>query len=179
VIEIIGENFAPGPEVTASGRQKRICPNIQKGHPINNFGVLRNSFYLSGMEIDMTTPALLFPAVSLLLLAFTNRFLALAALIRELHARYKEAPSRIILDQITNLRKRIHLIRDMQALGVASLFLCVVCMFLLFAGHMAAGKILFGISLLLLMSSLVLSIIEIRISVKALEIHLSDIEHKA
>jgi hypothetical protein len=130
------------------------------------------------MEIDLTTPALLFPAVSLLLLAYTNRFLALAALIRELHAKYKAAPSRIILDQITNLRKRIHLIRDMQALGVASLFLCVVCMFLLFAGHTAEGKILFGISLVLLMASLILSIIEIRMSIKALEIHLSDIEHK-
>ena len=131
------------------------------------------------MDIDITTPALLFPAVSLLLLAFTNRFLSLAALIRELHAKYKQAPSTIILDQITNLRRRIHLIRDMQALGVASLFLCVVCMFLLFAGYLAEGKILFGISLILLMSSLVLSIIEIRISIKALEIHLSDIEHKA
>jgi hypothetical protein len=130
------------------------------------------------MDINLTTPALLFPAVSLLMLAFTNRFLALANLIRDLHAKYKAAPSKIILDQITNLRRRIHLIRDMQALGVASLFLCVVCMFLLFAGQVVEGKILFGISLILLMASLILSLIEIRMSIKALEIHMSDIEHK-
>jgi Protein of unknown function (DUF2721) len=129
------------------------------------------------MDINITTPALLFPAVSLLLLAYTNRFLALANLVRNLHAKYKVAPSKIILDQITNLRKRIHLIRDMQALGVASLFLCVVCMFVLFAGHAEEGKVLFGISLLLLMASLILSLVEIRMSVRALEIHLSDIEH--
>ena len=131
------------------------------------------------MEIDVTTPALLFPTVSLLLLAYTNRFLALAALIRELHARYKATPSTIILAQITNLRRRIHLIRDMQALGVASLFLCVVCMFLLFAGLIGEGKVLFAVSLILLMTSLVLSLVEIRMSVRALEIHLSDIEHEA
>jgi hypothetical protein len=130
------------------------------------------------MDINLTTPALLFPAVSLLLLAYTNRFLALANLIRDLHARYKTAPSKIILDQIKNLRRRIHLIRDMQALGVASLFLCVVCMFLLFAGQENGGKVLFGISLILLMASLILSLVEIRMSIKALEIHLSDIEHK-
>jgi len=144
-----------------------------------HLGVWPNSSYLPGMEIDVTTPALLFPAVSLLLLAYTNRFLALASLIRELHSRYKTSPSKIILDQITNLRKRIHLIRDMQALGVASLFLCVVCMFLLFAGLVNEGKVLFAVSLLLLMTSLVLSLVEIRMSIKALEIHLSDIEHEA
>jgi Protein of unknown function (DUF2721). len=44
------------------------------------------------MEINLTTPALLFPAISLLLLAYTSRFLALAALMRELHVRYKTQP---------------------------------------------------------------------------------------
>jgi hypothetical protein len=131
------------------------------------------------MEINITTPALLFPAVSLLLLAYTNRFLALAALVRELHARYKQAPSKIILAQIANLRTRIHLIRDMQGLGVMSLLLCVVCMYMLFEGYLQAGKVLFGVSLVLLMVSLFLSILEIRLSVKALNLHLSDIEHES
>lgn len=128
------------------------------------------------MDINVTTPGLLFPAVSLLLLAYTTRFVTLANLIRDLHAQYKQEPKEIILGQITNLRKRLHLIRDMQALGVLSIFLCVACMFLLFAGQIYWGKILFGISLLLLMVSLFLSILEIRMSVQALDLHLSDIQ---
>jgi hypothetical protein len=130
------------------------------------------------MEINVTTPGLLFPAVSLLLLAYTTRFVTLANLIRDLHSQYKKAPTEIILGQITNLRKRLHLIRDMQALGVLSIFLCVACMFLLFAGQIEWGKILFGVSLLLLMISLFLSILEIRMSVQALDLHLSDIQKK-
>lgn len=131
------------------------------------------------MEIDVTTPALLFPAISLLLLAYTNRFLTLATLIRSLHKNYKSDPHEVILEQIANLRKRAHLIKQMQAVGVASLFLCVLCMFLLFAGQIEFGKYIFGVSILLLMWSLVLSMREIAISVDALELHLSDIEKPA
>jgi hypothetical protein len=130
------------------------------------------------MDIDLTTPALLFPTVSLLLLAYTTRFVTLAGLIRDLHARYKSEPSEIILGQIHNLRRRVHLIRDMQGLGVLSIFLSVLCMFLLVAGQPDWGKILFVMSLLLLMGSLFLSILEIRMSVQALDLHLSDIERK-
>lgn len=128
------------------------------------------------MEITLTTPALLFPAVSLLLLAYTNRFLALASLIRSLHERFQQSPDEILIGQIANLRRRIRLIRDMQAIGVFSLFLCVLCMFVLFAGQLLLGKILFAVSLLLLMWSLWLSVVEIRISVQALDLHLSDLE---
>lgn len=128
------------------------------------------------MEINLTTPALLFPAISLLLLAFTNRFLTLATLIRSLHSKYEQAPDKIILGQIKNLRKRVILIRNMQALGVLSLLLCVVCMFLLFADQQALGRHIFGLSLILLMASLGISVYEIQISVKALQLHLSNME---
>lgn len=127
-------------------------------------------------DISLTTPALLFPAISLLLLAYTNRFLTIAGLIRKLHSEYKSDPSQLIMGQIKNLRKRVVLIRNMQALGISSLFLCVFCMFLIFAGKFLIGKIVFGISLLLLMASLGLSIREIQISVNALNIQLSDLE---
>jgi hypothetical protein len=127
-------------------------------------------------EITLTTPALLFPAISLLLLAYTNRFLTIAGLIRKLHSDYKSSPDKRIIGQIRNLRKRVVLIRNMQALGISSLFLCVFCMLLIFAGEYLAGKIVFGVSLLLLMASLGLSIREIQISVKALNIQLSDLE---
>ncbi len=128
------------------------------------------------MNIDMTTPALLFPAISLLLLAYTNRFLALAALIRDLHAKYTTSREEIIFKQIGNLRYRVKLIRNMQAFGVASLICCVACMFVLFAGWLEAGKIIFTLSLLLMMISLALSLREIQISVGALNLHLSDVE---
>ena len=128
------------------------------------------------MNIDVTTPALLFPAISLLLLAYTNRFLTLAQLIRSLHQNYKENPNYILLGQIENMRKRVHLIKHMQGVGVASLTVCVICMFLLFSGNDLLGKYTFGLSLILLLISLVLSLWEIAISVDALELHLNDIE---
>lgn len=128
------------------------------------------------MEISLTTPALLFPAISLLLLAYTNRFLTLAGLIRNLYKLYKEQPDQSIKDQISNLKKRVSLIKNMQLFGIVSLLLCVVSMFALYEAWYSLGSIIFGISLVLLMISLVLSIIEIQISVKALNIQLRDME---
>ena len=126
------------------------------------------------MDLTLATPSLLFPAISLLLLAYTNRFLGLAALIRELHEKYVERPDRIVWRQIENLRRRVLLIRNMQVAGAASLLLCVLCMFLLFGGLLTAAQYTFGGSLALMMLSLALSIQEIRISVQALHLELSD-----
>jgi hypothetical protein len=128
------------------------------------------------MEINLTTPALLFPAISLLLLAFTNRFLAIAAVIRNLHDRYQANPDQVLIAQIGNLRHRMMLIRNMQVFGVLSLLLCVGCMFVLFAGYLELGKAIFGISLVLMMVSLGLSMREIQISVHALNLQLSSLE---
>ena len=128
------------------------------------------------MEITITTPALLFPAISLLLLAYTNRFLTIAGLIRSLHASYQENKDQNIKDQISNLRKRVNLIKNMQLAGISSLTLCVVSMFAIYESWLTLGSVIFGVSLILLIISLVLSIIEIVISVKALNIHLRDID---
>lgn len=125
------------------------------------------------MEINLTTPALLFPAISLLLLAFTNRFLALAALIRGLRKQYDVDHDLGLLAQIQNLNQRVVLIRNMQAFGILSLLLCVVCMFALFLNEALIGKILFGLSLVFMMISLSLSLREILISVNALRLELS------
>src|SRR4051812_44221967 len=83
------------------------------------------------MEITLATPALLFPAITLLMLAYTNRFLGLASLIRNLHQRWTESHDVVLVAQIENLRRRLGLIRRMQALGVLSLLVCVACMFVL------------------------------------------------
>ncbi len=128
------------------------------------------------MEITLTTPALLFPAISLLLLAYTNRFLTLATLIRDLHAKYKANPEDILYWQLASLRYRVELIKRMQWFGVASLLLCVVCMFILFIGWALPGKIIFGVALLLMVVSLLVSLREIQVSVDALNLRLSDIE---
>jgi uncharacterized membrane protein YedE/YeeE len=128
------------------------------------------------MDIDLTTPALLFPAVSLLLLAYTNRFLALATLIRTLHAQYQLRPDEVMREQIDHLRHRVEMIRNMQVFGVLSLLLCVICMFVLFGGYALAGKIIFAISLVLLIVSLAISVWEVHISVQALNLHLRDME---
>lgn len=130
------------------------------------------------MELTLTTPALLFPALSLLMLAYTNRFLVIAGLIRSLHSKYQENQDETIMGQIKNLRRRVVLIRDMQIFGVGSLFVCVFCMYLLFAGETLWGKVTFGLSLILLMISLGISLKEIQISVNALNLQLSDLEER-
>ncbi len=131
------------------------------------------------MDITLTTPALLFPAISLLLVAYANRFLALAARIRALHAIFKERQDQDLIEQIQSLRKRVGLIKLMQAFGVASLFLCVFCMFVLFAGKIFFGKIVFGLSLLLLLTSLGISLREILVSLEALDVELQSLERKS
>lgn len=128
------------------------------------------------MELTLTTPALLFPAISLLLLAYSGRFLALAALMRELYARYKTEPHPRIKGQLANLRYRIVIIRNMQIFGVASFFGCVLCMFLLFAGQPLLGTWVFGVSLILLLISLALSLREIQVSIDALTLQVQDLD---
>jgi len=128
------------------------------------------------MEITLTTPALLFPAISLLLVAYTNRFNTIGGRIRNLHALYKANPDEILVGQIESLRRRVRLIRNMQAFGVASLFCCVLCLFVLFAGNLLAGKIVFGLSLILMLTSLGISFKEILLSVNALDLELSDMQ---
>lgn len=128
------------------------------------------------MNISLTTPALLFPAISLLLLAYTNRFLTIAGLIRSLYKVYKSNPNENIKAQISNLKKRVNLIRNMQIFGIVSLFFCVLSMFLIYWETPFYGSLIFGFSLILLMISLALSILEIQISVKALNLQLSDME---
>jgi len=129
------------------------------------------------MEISFNTPALLFPAISLLLLAYTNRFLALANLVRKLHDEYVAGrQNKIILHQIHSLRRRINLIRYMQGLGVFSFLCCVASMYSIYKGWSAAAEFIFAFSLLSLLASLIFSLVEIIQSTNAIELELSDIE---
>ncbi len=127
-------------------------------------------------ELSLTTPALLFSAISLIMLAYTNRFLAYAAVVRNLHDTYLKRKDAILLEQIKNLNLRLQLTRWMQIFGIASLLLCVLTMFLIYVDYHTIAVYVFGFALVLLIISLALLIREIQISVNALEIHLSDIK---
>ena len=127
------------------------------------------------MTLTIETPALLFSATSLILLAYTNRFLTIAAIIRNLKKTYEEKESTTTLLEIRNLNLRLTLIRYMQMFGVLCLFLSVFAMLLLFLELQISGIYLFGLSLFCLLISLGISFWEISISVTALRLHLKDL----
>jgi hypothetical protein len=129
------------------------------------------------MDISINTPALLFPAISLIMLAYTNRFLALSNRVRSLHEKYQNHEQKLIIHgQIRNLRYRLKLIKNMQALGVITFLSCILCMYLIYIESMTAANVVFAASLLTFSSSLALSLLEIQLSTKALELELSDME---
>jgi hypothetical protein len=127
------------------------------------------------MEITFNTPAVLFPAISLLMLAYTNRFLALSTLIRKLHDEYQSGKDeKIIRLQIMGLKRRLYYVRWMQGMGVLSFLICVITMYCIYIGWQTAAQGMFAISLISLSISLVFSLIEIFQSTNALELELSD-----
>ena len=127
-------------------------------------------------ELTLSTPALLFSAISLIMLAYTNRFLAYAAVIRNLHDIYLERKEESLIRQIRNLKLRLNLTRWMQIFGISSLLLCVLTMFLIYVHKQNMAVWIFGFALILLIISLVLLINEIQISAQALQYHIADIE---
>ena len=127
-------------------------------------------------QLTLTTPALLFSAISLIMLAYTNRFLAYASVIRNLHDKYLEKKDDALLRQIKNLKQRLNLTRYMQISGITSLLFCVLTMFLIYVGYQKIAVYMFGVGLILLLISLALLIKEIQISAKSLQYHIADIE---
>jgi hypothetical protein len=129
------------------------------------------------LELTLITPTFLFSAISLLLLAYTNRFLSYAQLVRTLKDKYMLDHSAITRAQIMNLRRRLYLTKNMQLSGVGSLLLCVATMFFIYIGMQTVSAYIFAVALILLIISLSLVIAEIRISAKSLEIYLGDMEN--
>lgn len=127
-------------------------------------------------ELTLTTPSILFSAISLIMLAYTNRFLAYAAVVRSLRTEHEQNPTPMAQRQIDNLRKRLYMTRSMQIFGVTSLLLCVVCTFFIYIGWQLSAVYVFGIALLLLVISLGISIREILISIRALEYRLDNVK---
>ena len=127
-------------------------------------------------QLTLTTPALLFSAISLIMLAYTNRFLAYAAVIRNLSEKYLKRPEETLIRQIKNLKLRLNLTRYMQICGITSLLFCVLTMFLIYVDYPNIAAWAFGLGLVLLIISLLFLIWGIQISANALKHHLSDIE---
>ncbi|QNM86957.1 DUF2721 domain-containing protein [Polaribacter pectinis] len=127
-------------------------------------------------QLTLTTPALLFSAISLIMLAYTNRFLAYASVIRNLHDKYLKEHDDSLLRQIKNLKLRLNLTRWMQIFGITSLLFCVLTMFLIYVNQQMIAVYIFGSALILLIISLALLIREIQISAEALKHHIADIE---
>ena len=133
--------------------------------------------YFVTMDITINTPALLFPAISLIMLAYTNRFLALANVIRNLHDRYKGREPKeaaLLYAQIKNLKFRLRLIKNMQIFGVLSFTFAIVSMYFIYREEMNIAEFTFATALILFCASLFLSLIELINSTRSLEIELSD-----
>lgn len=131
------------------------------------------------MDITINTPALLFPAISLVMLAYTNRFMALSSVVRQLHDRYKtndEKPNLLLHAQIKNLRFRLRLVKYMQIMGVSSFLLAIICMGFIYYDYMTYARYIFTFAMILFGASLICSIVELTQSTKSLELELSDVE---
>lgn len=128
------------------------------------------------MELTLGIPALLFPAISLTMLAYNARYLAIAGLIRQLHKQFEATESSPLKRQINSLRKRLNIIKNMQGTAIISFLLAAVTMFLVYVEYQVWAKLIFGFSLVFLMISLILSLIEVQASTKALEIQLNNMD---
>lgn len=128
------------------------------------------------MQLTLGIPALLFPAISLTMLAYNARYLAIAALIRQLHKQFEETSAQPLKQQINQLRTRLGIIKNMQASAIISFLLAAVTMFLIYVEMNVWANAIFGISLIFLMISLILSLLEVQLSTKALGIQLENME---
>ncbi len=129
------------------------------------------------MQLTLSIPALLFPAISLTMLAYNARYLAIANLIRQLHKQFQESEAAPLKQQISQLRTRLEIIKNMQATAIISFLLAAITMFLVYVELAIWANIIFGISLIFLMVSLILSLVEVQLSTKALGIQLKNMEN--
>ena len=130
----------------------------------------------TAMQLSLSIPALLFPAISLTMLAYNARYLAIAALIRQLHKQFEETSAQPLKQQIHYLRKRLGIIKNMQASAIISFLLAAVTMFLIYVERNVWANGTFGIILVFLVISLILSFLEVQLSTKALGIQLKNME---
>ena len=134
------------------------------------------------MVLDLTTAALVLPAIPFLMLTFGTRFTVVTELIRKIHDEYAanidldDVRAKRMLGEISTLKKRLLMIQVNQTLASLSFFVNLSTVFSLYMGNQYLAKLLFGIVLGLLMLAIILFIIEIGIATKSLNLHLSDLD---
>ena len=134
------------------------------------------------MVLDLTTAALMFPAIPFLMLTFGTRFTVVSELIRKIHDEYAaeinldDVRTKRMLGEISTLKKRLLMIQINQTLTSLSFFVNLLTIFALFMGHQNLSKLLFGIVLILLMLAIILFVVEIGIATKSLNLHLEDLD---
>ena len=129
------------------------------------------------MILQMTTPALIFPAISLIMLAYTNRFLGLSSVIRNLTHEYQLHPDEPLLLQIDNLQRRVMMVRNMQLFGVLCIMFSIASIWALAVDNQLWGIGFFVASLICMAVSLLISMYELILSCHALEIALAVMEN--
>ena len=134
------------------------------------------------MVLDLTTAALMFPAIPFLMLTFGTRFTVVSELIRKIHDEYAaeinldDVRTKRMLGEISTLKKRLLMIQINQTLTSLSFFVNLLTIFGLFMGYQYLSKLLFAIVLILLMLAIILFIVEIGIATKSLNLHLEDLD---
>jgi len=134
------------------------------------------------MILDLTTAALVLPAIPFLMLTFGTRFTVVTELIRKIHDEYAadidldDVRAKRMLGEISTLKKRLLMIQVNQTLASLSFFVNLSTVFALYMQYQYLSKLLFGIVLGLLMLAIILFIIEIGIATKSLNLHLSDLD---
>jgi len=127
--------------------------------------------------MEIQTPAIVFPAISMLLVAYTSRFMVISQRIRSLHEKYATTSTEQTLQQLANFRQRLSLIKWMQCFGVLAFISVTLSILMILLGFLPKYvEIAFGLSLTFLVTSLGLALHEIMISTRAIEIELQGIE---
>ena len=127
-------------------------------------------------------PAVLFPAIPLMMVNFGNRYSSLSKLIRTLHDELidkelskTDATAARYLVQIEIFKKRLSLNRMMQTIALFSFLINLISIFVaIFFVTYFIPVFLFGV--LLFAISISIYLIELRLAVRALDKHLEDLE---
>ena len=125
--------------------------------------------------MDITTPAILFPAISLLFVAYTNRLHSLSVLIRAMTTEGSdESKTEHTEEQLDILQKRVTYIKRMQVFGILSFIFNLITIICLYINYDYLANYIFGFGLFMLSASLFFALLETLISTKALNIHLKN-----
>ena len=126
-------------------------------------------------------PALLFPAIPLMMISFGNRYTSLATLIRKIHDKLITTKSSELVidhyfDQIKILTRRLTLVRSVQTLSGISFLFNLLTIFTNYINIEVLALNFFGLSVLVFSIAIILFIYEIQLSTKALSKHLEDLK---